>query len=126
ETDSNGALYGLGVASGARIVVQRIFDSFGTYEPPPSFETLTRHATSAGAVIGNNSWGDDVNGRYDVSAAEFDELVRDANFLEPGDQPYILEFSAGNAGPSARTIGTPALAKNVIATGASLNNRDDL
>ncbi|HOB31732.1 MAG TPA: S8 family serine peptidase, partial [Verrucomicrobiota bacterium] len=79
-----------------------------------------------GAVIGNNSWGDDVNGRYDVSAAEFDELVRDANFLEPGDQPYILEFSAGNAGPSARTIGTPALAKNVIATGASLNNRDDL
>ena len=38
-----------------------------------------------------------------------------------GDQPYILEFSAGNAGPDSGTIGSPAAAKNVIATGASEN-----
>ena len=42
--------------------------------------------------------------------------------VTPGDQPYILEFSAGNAGPGFADAWTvrPA-AKNVIATGASEN-----
>ena len=125
ETDQFGALYGLGVASGARLVSQRIFDNVGQYEAPESFETLTRDAVNAGASIGNNSWGDDTQGRYDTTAMEFDALVRDANSLTPGDQPYILEFSAGNAGPGSQTIGTPAVAKNVITSGASQNNRFD-
>lgn len=126
RTDESGALYGLGVAPGALIIVQRIFDGFGNYCPPPSFEKLSRDATRAGAVIGSNSWGDDTHGRYDLSAMEFDELVRDADFLMPGDQPYILEFSAGNAGPAAQSVGSPAVAKNVIATGACQNDRSDL
>lgn len=125
ETDENGALYGLGVAPGASIVAQRIFDGVGNYEAPPSYERLTRDATRAGAVIGSNSWGDDTQGRYDLSAMEFDDLVRDADALQPGPQPYILEFSAGNAGPGVQTIGSPAVAKNVIATGASQNDRVD-
>src|SRR6185503_2717220 len=124
--DDNGALYGLGVASAAHIVVQRIFDGVGNFEAPATFGDLTRDALNAGAVIGNNSWGEDVQGRYDLSAAEYDELVRDADPFTPGDQPFIIEFSAGNAGPSAQTIDSPAVAKNVIATGASQNNRFDL
>jgi len=124
-TDELGYYYGLGVAPGASIVTQRIFDGAGGYEAPPSFETLTRDAVQAGAEIGSNSWGDDTQGRYDISAAEFDALVRDADDVTPGDQPYILEFSAGNAGPGPQTIGSPAVAKNVIATGASQNNRFD-
>ncbi|MFN0067144.1 MAG: S8 family serine peptidase, partial [Limisphaerales bacterium] len=123
EADEFDNLHGLGVAPGARIVTQRMFDGLGGYEPPPTFETLTRDAGRAGAEIGSNSWGDDTQGRYDVSAAEFDALVRDADALTPGEQPYILEFSAGNAGPGAQTIGSPAVAKNVIATGASQNDR---
>ena len=79
----------------------------------------------AGAEIGSNSWGEDTQGRYDLSAMEFDALVRDADATTPGDQPYILEFSAGNAGPGPQTIASPAVAKNVIATGASQNNRPD-
>ena len=125
EVDETGALYGLGLAPGANIVAQRIFDGVGNYEPPPTSETLTRDAVRAGADIGSNSWGDDTQGRYDISAAEFDALVRDADALAPGDQPYILEFSAGNAGPGPQTIGSPAVAKNVIATGASENDRFD-
>ncbi len=125
ETDDNGALYGLGVAPGASIIAQRLFDADGGYEPPFSFEQLTRDAIRDGAVIGSNSWGDDTQGAYDTSAMEFDELVRDADALAYGDQPYILEFSAGNAGPAAQTIGSPAVAKNVIATGAYQNNRLD-
>src|SRR5205085_769523 len=62
EKDDGGALYGLGVAPGANIIVQRIFDGVGNYEPPPSNETLTHDAVRAGADIGSNSWGDDVQG----------------------------------------------------------------
>ena len=123
EMDEAGNLYGLGVASGVRIVAQRLFDGAGAYYPPPSFEVMTHDAVRAGAEIGSNSWGDDTQGRYDVSAAEFDALVRDADAETFGDQPYILEFSAGNAGGGAQTIGSPAVAKNVIASGASQNNR---
>lgn len=126
ETDGQGFLYGLGVAPGASLIGQRIFDAQGGYAPPSSFEQLTRDAKRAGADIGSNSWGDNTQGRYDISAMEFDELVRDADLLTLGDQPYILEFSAGNAGPGARTINTPAVAKNVIATGASNNDRRNL
>jgi hypothetical protein len=126
EADEEGHFYGLGVAPGAQLIAQRLFDGAGNYEPPPSFETLTRDAVRAGADIGSNSWGDDTQGRYDLSAAEFDGLARDADGLALEDQPYFLEFSAGNAGPGAQTIGSPAVAKNVIATGASQNNRFNL
>lgn len=126
ETDEDNFLYGLGVAPGASLIGQRIFDAAGGYAAPPSFETLTRDAKRAGADIGSNSWGDDTQGQYDISAMEFDALVRDADALTLGDQPYILEFSAGNAGPNYQTIGSPAVAKNVIATGASQNDRFNL
>jgi len=122
ELDDYGALWGLGVAPGAHIVAQRIFDGEGNFEAPPSYLDLTSDAIAAGADIGSNSWGDDTQGRYDISAAEFDALVRDAN---GSGHPYILEFSAGNAGPGAQTVGSPAVAKNVIATGASENDRFD-
>ena len=125
EEDEIQTRYGVGVASGASIVVQRLFDGAGGYEAPSSFEVLTHDAVRAGAEIGSNSWGEDTQGRYDVSAAEFDALVRDADAEVAGDQQYILEFSAGNAGPGPQTIGSPAVAKNVIATGASQNNRFD-
>jgi len=123
EADDNGFRYGLGVAPGARLVGQRIFDGSGGYRPPPSFARLTQDAVRSGAYVGSNSWGDDSGGRYDLSAAEFDALVRDADPDVPGEQAYVLEFSAGNSGPGGQTIGTPAVAKNVIATGATQNNR---
>lgn len=129
ETDDNGYRYGLGVAPQSSLIGQRLFDGAGGYTyPNTSFEPLTRDAKLAGADIGSNSWGDDTQGRYDLSAMEFDALVRDAvnDVYAAGDQPYILEFSAGNAGPAAGTIGSPAVAKNVIATGAAQNDRPDL
>jgi hypothetical protein len=125
ETDDSGLLYGLGTAPGAHLIAQRIFDGVGGFEAPESNEQLTRNAVQAGAVVGSNSWGDDTQGQYDLNAMEFDALVRDADADTPGDQPYILEFSAGNAGPGEQTIGSPAVGKNVIATGASENNRFD-
>lgn len=123
ETDpDSGAFYGLGVASHASLFIERLFDENGNgANPAPSDEQLTSDAVHGGAEIGSNSWGNDNQGGYDMDAAQFDELVRDADTSTPGDQPYILEFSAGNAGSGQQTIGTPATGKNVIATGASEN-----
>ena len=123
ETDPEfGGLYGLGVAPKASLFIERLFDdAAGEASPFPSDETLTRDAVQNGADIGSNSWGNDVQGEYDSDASQFDELVRDADRSTPGDQPYILEFSSGNAGPDSLTVGSPATGKNVIATGASEN-----
>jgi len=123
ETDPDTeAFYGLGVASGANLFVERIFDDDANEASPfPNDETLTHDAVRNGAKIGSNSWGNDVQGDYDLDCAQFDELVRDADAGTAGYQPYILEFSAGNSGPGSQTIGSPACAKNVIATGASEN-----
>lgn len=128
ETDTNsGTFFGLGVAPGASIFVERIFDeAAGEASPFPSDATLTQDAVRNGAKIGSNSWGTDGPGSYDTDAMQFDELVRDADPGTPGDQPYILEFSAGNAGPGSQTMDSPASAKNVIATGASENVATDL
>ena len=123
ETDPDtGAFYGLGVASGASLFIERLFDDDANeVSPAPADVDLARDAVRAGAQIGANSWGNDVQGDYDIDAAQFDELVRDADPGTTGDQPYILEFSAGNAGPNSETMDSPASAKNVIATGASEN-----
>jgi hypothetical protein len=128
ETDTNtGAFYGLGVASAATLFIERIFDSDANEVSPfPSDETLTTDAVRHGAKVASNSWGSDVQGDYDTDAAQFDELVRDADPGTPGDQPYILEFSAGNAGPASQTLDSPATGKNVIATGASENQAGTL
>lgn len=131
ETDESGALYGLGMAPESHLVIQRVFNDLGAFvlteASDASYSTLTQDAVRAGADIGSNSWGSDTQdtlGQYDTRAMEFDALTRDADTEAPGDQPYILEFSAGNDGlAGAQTIGSPAVAKNVIATGASQNDR---
>jgi hypothetical protein len=121
ETDpATGAWYGLGVASQTTLFIERIFDeNANEVTPAPSDATLARDAVRNGAQIGSASWGNDVQGEYDMDAAQFDELARDADAAAPGDQPYVLEFSAGNAGPDSQTLDSPATGKNVIATGAS-------
>jgi len=123
ETDpATGAWYGLGIASGASLFVERIFDADANEVSPwPGDEKLTQDAVRAGAQVFSGSWGSDVQGEYDTDASQFDELVRDADAGSPGDQPYILEFSAGNAGPDSETLDSPASGKNVIATGATEN-----
>ena len=95
--------FGSGVR--ASLFIERIFDADANeVSPAPSDETLTQDGVRNGAQIGANSWGNDVQGEYDTDAAQFDELVRDADSVTPGDQPYILEFSAGNAGPDSQTL----------------------
>ena len=68
------------------------------------------------AYIHSASWGSDKSGEYDTECADLDKYV-----WEHPD--FLPVFSAGNSGSSARTIGSPAAAKNVLAVGATQNLR---
>jgi hypothetical protein len=73
--------------------VQRLFDGQGAYEAPPSYEVLTHDAVNS-EQLSVHSWVMIHKVVYDLSAAEFDALVRDANAFLPGDQTIYTEFSA--------------------------------
>ena len=122
RTDTKGYLYGMGMAPNAQLIDQRIFNDLGGWEGP-SNQNLVRDAVANGAIIGSNSWGMATFGSYILDDSEFDAFVRDADPNTPGDQQYILVFSAGNSGSGASTIGSPGNAKNVITVGASENYR---
>lgn len=72
----------------------------------------------AGARISSNSWGANDSGGYNVIASLVDDYIW-------RHKDYLVLYAAGNAGPSARTVGSPGTAKNVLTVGASENNRPD-
>ena len=126
--DANGFNYGLGIVPWARVGVTAIFGpDFGTELATPTLWEET--AYGQGARISSNSWGliDPSTflplARYDVTAQEFDRIVRDAQGGTPGYQQLAVVFAAGNSGPTGNTVGTPGSAKNVITVGASENVR---
>ena len=94
-----------------------------------------------GAHISSNSWGyckrrgpfrcPSITD-YNANAAMWDEGVWDADDDQPGRQPLITFFSAGNDGngsssgcgtSSADQVGTPGTAKNVITVAANETDR---
>ena len=116
--DSQGFDHGTGVAPFARIGVSKISDCAGTFA---SFDLswVVADAYAAGARISNNSWGADTQGVYTARAALFDALVRDAS-PDPGHQPLVEVFSAGNDGENGYpSISSNAVSKNGIAVGAA-------
>jgi subtilisin family serine protease/subtilisin-like proprotein convertase family protein len=76
--------------------------------------------------ISNNSWGYTFSTDYDSGAASYDAAVRDALPQNPGAQPILYVFAAGNEGfgedngqgGEPGSIRSPATAKNVITVGA--------
>jgi len=83
------------------------------------------------AMVSNNSWGYTGLYDYDTAAASYDAAVRDALPEEPGQQPLIYVFAAGDEGDGNQdglggepdTITSPGTAKNVITVGAIENLR---
>jgi hypothetical protein len=124
-TDGDGYLLGQGVAPDAYVYVTKIFRNDGQFDIGSfSLTDLATTAQDAGAIVSNNSWGAPINA-YTTDSAEFDALARDADPGQPGHQPMIYFFAAGNDGPGAGTLGTPATAKNVISVGAAENSDAD-
>lgn len=124
HTDAAGFHYGLGVCPFVKVGSSVIFDPDKFTNP--NYNDLQARAYRDGARISANSWGADTAGDYDADAQNYDALVRDAQpagsaVPNPGNQQMVIVFAAGNAGPGAQTVGSPASAKNVIAVGAAEN-----
>src|SRR5262249_220592 len=119
HADAAGFRFGLGVCPFVKVGSSVIFDP--TTFTSPNFGTLQSLAYANGARISSNSWGAAVAGIYDAAAQSYDTLVRDAQSGTGGNQEMVIVFSAGNSGPGAGTMASPASAKNVITVGASEN-----
>lgn len=112
-----------GIAPKAQLVFQSVQDQYGGMNGiPADIGQLFSQAWQAGARIHTNSWGEDNNGAYDYSAQSVDRFIR--------NNDMTVLFAAGNAGSNPytgatvyKTVGSPATAKNIIAVGASENNR---
>ncbi|HEX9708824.1 MAG TPA: S8 family serine peptidase [Candidatus Thermoplasmatota archaeon] len=121
--DSAIAVPGLfaGIAPDAMLLVQDWSGSGASSDDA----RMARGNAIYGAVISSNSWSS--GDRYDSSARAYDAYARDSwpdtpsNSSSDGAQPVLYFFSAGNAG-AARSIGSPAHAKNVIAVGSTGDN----
>ncbi len=121
--DSDGFLYGLGVAPEARL----IFQAYGSNWPPSGgYPVLTKNTVLNNGVANNHSWtdgaGDGAN--YSTNCAIFDSMVRDGNqdTTDACEQVTIC-FSAGNSGPNPGTLTSPKANKNSIIVGGTENDR---
>ena len=129
--DAAGYHYGTGVEPRARIGGTTLFRCSGVFDSGgKTFRQIAEDAYTAagpgysGARIVNNSWGAPTTGAgYDATAQEYDSIVRDAVASQAGAQQMVEVVAAGNDGPGAGTLNTPATAKNVISVGADENER---
>jgi subtilase family protein/BACON domain-containing protein len=119
--DANGFNYGLGIAPWAHVGATAIFPCEGGNAPSPT--EWEDAAYSRGSRISSNSWGSNLLAYYETMAQEYDSIVRDTQAGNPGNQQLAVVFAAGNFGPGADSVTTPATAKNVITVGASENVR---
>ncbi len=109
-----------GVAPNAKLAIDDISVDGVTLSLPADLNTgLFPHPYAAGARIHSISWVDSLSSRYDAYAMEVDQFVHD-------HQDYLVLVATGNSGPAARTVGSPATAKNVLSVGSSQNSRGAL
>jgi subtilisin family serine protease len=100
---------GTTLAHGAKLVIQDIVSSEG-WQPPPVDELLWE-ASTYGAVIHSNSWGDDTTA-YTERTGRFDGYAR--------AMPWSVALIApGNSGEG---VLEPANGRNVVAVSASANH----
>lgn len=107
-----------GMAPDAKLVFHSMLDEYGYLAGDVS--DILEEAYADGARIHSDSWGVDDDGEYGLDSFLFDQFL-----WEHPDMTALV--AAGNAGVYGyETIGTPATAKNVIAVGASENDRPEL
>jgi hypothetical protein len=120
NVDSSGYHYGLGIAPLVQLASTKLFADSGAWGNPNE-AVMISNQYRRGARLSSNSWGANSGGAYDSDAQSYDGWVRDAEPGIAGNQEMVFIFSAGNAGATANTIGTPGTAKNVFTIGATEN-----
>jgi hypothetical protein len=84
--------------------------------PAASLEPFFEQAYDQGARIHSNSYGDRENFTpYNI----YSDGSEDADRFMWDHREFLLVFAAGNNGPGADTVASPATAKNVLAVGAT-------
>ena len=100
---------GSSMAHAAKLVIQDIVSSEGWV--PPDADALLYEASSHGAVIHSDSWGDDTTA-YTARTGQFDAYAR--------AMPWSLSFIApGNSGEG---VLEPANGRNVVSVGAHIKD----
>ena len=116
-TDTYGFLRGLGVAPGTAYFEQE-FILFRFL--PGGVSELIADSIRNGATVSNNSWGTSTIARgYNADALMLDAGVRDADPVEPGNQPLFYVQAIGNGGGGVSSQGAPDEAKNVVVVGST-------
>jgi subtilisin family serine protease len=112
-----------GVAPDARLAIVDLLardDTSGYLSVPLDIgATLMRWSLDVGAPIHSASWGSSGNGRYAADEQNLDLFAY-------RNREALLLFAAGNDGPRAASISSPAYAKNVLAIGATMNGADSV
>ena len=119
DDDSDGFLYGQGVAPSA---------SLHAMDPISEDNSTTRQQmfidSSTNSDLSNNSWGAGSGGSgYTSSAADHDDWVIDSSAGSPST-PFLSVFAAGNSSSSGLT--DPSEAKNLLVVGSSDSERLDI
>jgi len=105
-----------GAAPLAKIAFDDVASSDGTISVPVDLGIdLFPHSYAAGARVYSISWGTTAI-FYDMMAMEIDKFVYTHD-------DFTVLVAAGNDGPASWTVGSPATAKNVLAVGASEQQR---
>lgn len=121
EVDALGFMYGQGVAPRAGLYSVRSIGCGSMTNPQRVSIPLL-----AGARGSNNSWNNSNSQpqvQYLASEREYDILVRDGDFSTPALDPFMILFSAGNAGPNPSTLTGPHVAKNIVSVASSTVGR---
>lgn len=117
-----------GITPKATLVFQAVGSNNPNYASlvlPSDLTVVFRQAYQAGARIHQNSWGASLFGDYP-------SFSRDVDLFTFNNPDMLICFAAGNEGTDTNapygvvelgSISVPATAKNVIAVGASENNR---
>jgi len=120
--DGNQGLDGFanGVAPDAKLAFVDLIDTAsGVMMMPAEMSDVLDHGKNAGARIHSASWGAALVKEYSVRERDLDKYLN-------LDDDFLMIVAAGNSGPSVRTIGSPAKAKNVLTVGATgLDDRLD-
>lgn len=109
-----------GVANDSRLVVYDLLGATGDGPlavPDDIGASILQFFLDCGAYISSHSWGAANGGRY-----TFDEYAVDMFAWK--NRFTLSVWAAGNDGPAKKTIGSPAMCKNCLTVGATMNGID--
>jgi hypothetical protein len=84
------------------------------YVPDPLDATVLQWSYDCGARVHSASWGAALGGRYTSDEAAIDRFAYT-------HRDFLPIFAAGNSGPVGASIVSPAMAKNALTIGATMN-----